>query len=97
MVDNPELIVRSVPQLKAGGLRRMGGLEAPQAKSVNALGVPELDRRVCVQSQTCEHRILGVAEDARAFNAEYSSSKSLVTILIDLSHELELSRQVCSR
>jgi hypothetical protein len=73
MVDNPELIGRDVPEFKAAALGRVGGVVASEAETVNTLGVPELDRRVCVESQTSEDRILGVTEDSGAFNAEYSS------------------------
>jgi hypothetical protein len=93
MFDDPELVARVVPEFDASGLCRVGGYEASDAVSVDALGIPHLHRRVCVQSQTSEHRVFGVTEDSGAFNAEYSSSKSLVTVLVDLSHELELSRQ----
>ncbi len=74
MLDNPKLVSRVVPELEAPCSSGSPRLEAPQAVTVNPLGIPKLDGRVCVQSQTCEHRILGVTEHAGPFNTEYSSS-----------------------
>jgi len=93
MRHNPELVVGCVTELEARGRSYDRGHITPKAVSVDALGIPELDRGVCVEGQTCEDRIFGVTEHAGPFYAEYASCKSLVTVLVDLSHELELSRQ----
>ena len=91
MVDDPKLIVGIVAQLEAASLGSMPTLIPPNAVTVNPLGVPELDGRVCVQREPSEHRILRVSEHSRPFDAENSSSESFIAVLIDLSHELELT------